>query len=38
LSLTGVRTALNVDAGMEVLRESINATNGFKGEYGSHVH
>jgi rsbT antagonist protein RsbS len=37
LSLTGVRTALNVDAGMEVLRESINGTGGLKGEYGSHV-
>jgi rsbT antagonist protein RsbS len=36
LSLAGVRTALNVDAGMEVLRESINGSDGFKGEHGSH--
>ncbi len=28
LSLTGVRTALHVDAGMEVLRSSLNDTNG----------
>ena len=28
LSLTGVRTALNVDAGMEVLRSSLNGENG----------
>jgi len=32
LSLTGVRTALNVDAGMELLRD---AMNGAKGWYGS---
>ena len=37
LSLTGVRTALNVDAGMEVLRESIDAADGFKGQYGNHL-
>jgi rsbT antagonist protein RsbS len=36
LSLTGVRTALNVDAGMEVLRESVNGKDGLKGGYGSH--
>ena len=34
LSLTGVRTALNVDAGMELLRSSMN---GAKGLYGSHI-
>jgi len=28
LSLTGVRTALNVDAGMELLRTSLNGTKG----------
>lgn len=37
LSLPGVRTALNVDAGMEVLRASIHESDGFKGGYGSHV-
>jgi rsbT antagonist protein RsbS len=37
LSLTGVRTALNVDAGMEVLRASIAAADGFKGQYGNHL-
>lgn len=37
LSLTGVRTALNVDAGMEVLRASLNGNDGFKGDYGSYV-
>jgi rsbT antagonist protein RsbS len=36
LSLTGVRTALNVDAGMEALRESVNGKDGLKGGYGSH--
>ena len=44
LSLTGVRTALHVDAGMEVLRASLNGANGekmisrgnaMKDEYGS---
>ena len=34
LSLTGVRTALNVDAGMELLRSSVNGT---KEMYGSHL-
>ncbi len=33
LSLSGVRTALNVDAGMELLRSSLN---GSKVLYGSH--
>jgi rsbT antagonist protein RsbS len=33
LSLSGVRTALNVDAGMELLRSSLNAS---KVLYGSH--
>jgi rsbT antagonist protein RsbS len=37
LSLAGVRTALNVDAGMEVLRESTRGSDGLKGEYGSHL-
>src|SRR5580693_159228 len=37
MSLAGVRTALNVDAGMEVLRESIDAADGFRGQYGSHL-
>jgi rsbT antagonist protein RsbS len=37
LSLPGVRTALNVDAGMEVLRASVNESNGVKGRYGSHI-
>jgi len=35
LSLPGVRTALNVDAGMELLRASVNAT---KEMYGSRLH
>jgi rsbT antagonist protein RsbS len=35
LSLTGVRTALNVDAGMELLRASVN---GARVSYGSHLH
>jgi rsbT antagonist protein RsbS len=35
LSLPGVRTALNVDAGMELLRSSVNGT---KEMYGSHLH
>jgi rsbT antagonist protein RsbS len=35
LSLTGVRTALNVDAGMELLRSSVN---GAKESYGGHFH
>ncbi|HEY1464687.1 MAG TPA: STAS domain-containing protein [Terriglobales bacterium] len=41
LSLTGVRTALNVDAGMELLRsrldnpEQMYRTNGIKDRYGS---
>jgi rsbT antagonist protein RsbS len=34
LSLTGVRTALNVDAGMELLKASVN---GSKALYGSHI-
>ena len=34
LSLTGVRTALNVDAGMELLRTSVN---GSKEMYGSRL-
>ena len=34
LSLAGVRTALNVDAGMELLRSSLN---GAKAMYGSHL-
>ena len=36
LSLTGVRTALNVDAGMEVLRETVDGTGGLQSGYGSH--
>ena len=35
LSLPGVRTALNVDAGMELLRSSVN---GSKEMYGSRLH
>ena len=35
LSLTGVRTALNVDAGMELLRASVN---GAKEAYGNNLH
>ena len=35
LSLPGVRTALNVDAGMELLRASVNAD---KEMYGSRLH
>jgi rsbT antagonist protein RsbS len=35
LSLPGVRTALNVDAGMELLRSSVNGT---KEMYGSRLH
>ncbi len=35
LSLPGVRTALNVDAGMELLRVSVNAN---KEMYGSRLH
>ena len=35
LSLPGVRTALNVDAGMELLRASVNAN---KDMYGSRLH
>src|ERR1700726_4190297 len=35
LSLEGVRTALNVDAGMELLRASVNAN---KELYGSRLH
>ena len=34
LSLSGVRTALNVDAGMELLQSSLN---GSKVMYGSHI-
>jgi rsbT antagonist protein RsbS len=34
LSLTGVRTALNVDAGMELLRASVNEA---RVVYGSHL-
>ena len=38
MSLAGVRTALNVDAGMEVLRSLTNGTGGLhKGDYGSHL-
>lgn len=36
MSLEGVRTALNVDAGMELLRNSMNGHEGM--EYGSHFH
>src|SRR5277367_4601116 len=36
LSLPGVRTALNVDAGMEVLRASLGP-NGSGGGHGSHL-
>jgi len=35
MSLEGVRTALNVDAGMELLRKSVNGHEG--PEYGSYV-
>ena len=35
LSLSGVRTALNVDAGMELLQSSVN---GAKEMYGGHLH
>jgi len=35
LSLPGVRTALNVDAGMELLRSSVN---GYKGIYDGRSH
>src|SRR5215468_1576191 len=35
LSLAGVRTALNVDAGMELLQSSLN---GSKEMYGGHLH
>ena len=35
LSLPGVRTALNVDAGMELLRASVNLT---EERYGSRLH
>jgi rsbT antagonist protein RsbS len=35
MSLEGVRTALNVDAGMELLRNSVN---GQKDRYGSRFH
>jgi rsbT antagonist protein RsbS len=35
MSLEGVRTALNVDAGMELLRNSVN---GHQREYGSHFY
>ena len=34
MSLEGVRTALNVDAGMELLRKSLNGHE--ESEYGSH--
>jgi rsbT antagonist protein RsbS len=39
LSLPGVRTALNVDAGMELLRASVNGLwlNGSKETYGSRL-
>jgi rsbT antagonist protein RsbS len=33
LSLKGVRTALNVDAGMELLQESVNGTKDLYGRY-----
>jgi rsbT antagonist protein RsbS len=36
MSLEGVRTALNVDAGMELLRKSVNGHE--EPEYGSHFH
>jgi rsbT antagonist protein RsbS len=36
MSLEGVRTALNVDAGMELLRESMNSYG--KTEHGSYFH
>jgi len=35
LSLTGVRTALHVDAGMELLRVALNGANGSKAINGS---
>ena len=35
MSLPGVRTALNVDAGMELLRSSVSAHN--REHYGSHL-
>jgi rsbT antagonist protein RsbS len=40
LSLPGVRTALNVDAGMELLRTSVDVATlaGSKGVYGSRFH
>ena len=34
LSLIGVRTALNVDAGVKLLRKSLNGTNGAHGSNG----
>jgi len=36
MSLEGVRTALNVDAGMELLRKSVNGNEG--SDYGSYLH
>jgi rsbT antagonist protein RsbS len=36
MSLEGVRTALNVDAGMELLRKSVDGSGEM--EYGSHFH
>ena len=36
MSLEGVRTALNVDAGMELLRKSMNGHEEIR--YGSHFH
>jgi rsbT antagonist protein RsbS len=36
MSLEGVRTALNVDAGMELLRNSVNGREG--PQYGRHFH
>jgi rsbT antagonist protein RsbS len=35
MSLAGVRTALNVDAGMELLRTSLN--DNWEGQYGSRI-
>jgi rsbT antagonist protein RsbS len=36
MSLAGVRTALNVDAGMDLLRNSLDARKDT--QYGSHIH
>lgn len=37
LSLSGVRTALNVDAGMELLRSSVDGSKNSKERYGSRL-